>query len=93
MEKTFKNESGNILVRYSPKTQVGRCGIVEMLHLFDNNKTGCVIGAWVVRDVDGEPFPEFQVVHDRLTEIEYSFDIMDAIRYGQKLAEICVESE
>jgi hypothetical protein len=92
MKRTFKNEGGNIEVRYCPKTQFGACGIVEMLHLFDNNKSGCVIGYWKVRDVDGQSFPEFGVVHDRLTEIDYSFDIMEAIRYGQKLAEISILS-
>jgi hypothetical protein len=86
-EKTFENEGGNILVRFAPKNQVGRCGIVEMLHLFDKNKSGCVICAWVVRKVDGEPTPEIQVVHNRLTSTQYSFDILEALKYGQKLAE------
>lgn len=92
LEKTFENEGGNILVRYCPETQLGRCGIVEMLHLYDENKSGCAIGAWVVRDVDGIPFPEFQVIHDRLTSTKYSFDILEALRYGQRLAELCLES-
>lgn len=87
LEKTFENRGGNILVRFCPEAQVGKCGIVEMLHLYDKNKSGCVIGAWVVREIDGEPFPVFQVVHNRLTNTEYSFDIMEALRYGQKLAE------
>ena len=92
MEKTFENGSGNILVRYCPKDEIGSCGIVEMLHLFNNNESGCVIGAWKTRMVGGKLFPEFYVIHDRLTSIEYSFDIMEAIRYGQKLAEFCLYS-
>ena len=87
LEKTFENDSGNILVRYCPKEEVGKCGIVEMLHLFDKNKSGCVICAWEVRDVDGQPFPEMKVIHDRLTSTKYSFDILEALKFGQKLAE------
>lgn len=93
MQKTFENDGGNILVRSTEKDKMGACGKVEMLHLYSNNKAGCVIGAWKVRDVDEQPFPEFYVVHDRLTSTKYSFDIMEALRYGQKLAELCVESE
>ncbi len=91
MKKTFENEDGNILVRYSHNT--GRCGIVEMLHLYDKNESGCVIGAWKVRKIDGEDFPEFYAIHDRFTSTKYSFDIMEAVKYGQKLAEVCLESE
>ena len=92
MKKTFENEGGNILVR-TTGGKVGACGIVEMLHLYDKNESGCVIGAWKVRNIDSTPFPEFYVVHDRLTETEYSFDILEAIRYGQKLAEIELQGD
>ena len=91
IEKRYKNKGGDILVRFCPETQIGRCGIVEMLHLYDKNESGCVIGAWVVRDVDGQPFPEFRIIHDRLTITKYSIDILEAIKFGQKLAEVCVE--
>jgi hypothetical protein len=90
LKKQFENLGGDILVRFCPDTQLGRCGIVEMMHLYDNNKSGCVICAWKVREIDGEDFPEMYVIHDRLTRIEYSFDIMVALRYGQKLAEDAV---
>jgi hypothetical protein len=84
--KTFENESGNILVR-DARGKIGSCGVVEMLHLFSENKSGCVIAAWKVRKVDGENFPEMYVIHDRLTATEYTCDIMEALRYGQQLAE------
>lgn len=90
MEKTFENIGGNILVRAAGEGR-GSCGIVEMLHLWNENESGCVIGAWKVRDVDSTPFPEFYVVHDRLTSTTYSFDILEAIRFGQKMAELLVE--
>ena len=86
LQKTFENKGGNILVRYSANKN-SRCGIVEMLHLYDNNKAGCVICAWKVRKIDGDDFPEMYVIHDRLTTTAFSFDIMDALKYGQKLAE------
>ena len=87
LEKTFENEGGNILIRFCPKNQVGSCGIVEMLHLYDKNKSGCVICAWEVRKIDGEDFPELKVIHNRLTKTQYSFDILEALKFGQKLAE------
>jgi hypothetical protein len=87
LEKTFKNDSGDILVRFCPTGTLGACGIVEMLHLYDENKSGCVVCAWKVRIIDGKTFPEMCVIHDRLTTVEYSFDILDALKFGQKLAE------
>ena len=57
------------------------------MYLYDNNESGCVICAWEVRDVDGSPFPEMKVIHDRLTSTKYSFDILEALKFGQKLAE------
>lgn len=85
LEKTFINESGNILVRYA--THKGRCGIVEMLHLYNNNESGCAICAWKVRKIDGTDFPEMYVIYNRLMITEFSFDIMEALKFGQKLAE------
>ena len=93
ISKTFENSSGNILVRDS-SGQSGACGIVEILHLYDNNKSGCVIGAFVERDCDGYQIAEFQEVHDRLTTTPIDSDelIMQAIRYGRKLAEVILIS-
>ena len=92
MQKTFPNDSGDILVRQSP-TKMG-CGIVEMMHLYDKeNKSGCVIGYWELRKSDDEHVAEFRSVHDRFAKTEYVFDIMEAVRYGQKLAELIIESE
>jgi hypothetical protein len=92
LQRTFVNDGGNILVR-DARGKPGRCGIVEMLHLYDKNKSGCVVAAWEVRDIDGTPFPELRVIHDRLTATKYSFDIMEALRYGQELAELLVNSD
>jgi len=94
MKKTFRNSSGNILVR-SSSGELGSCGIVELLHLWDDNKSGCVIGAFVKRKADGVDIAEFHEVHDRLTSIEIDSDeiIMEAIRYGRKLAEVILISE
>ena len=88
MEKRFKNTSGDILVR---KSSERGCGTVEMLHLFQENKVGYVIGSWNVRKVDGEDFPEFTVVGKRFMEVSYSFDPLEALKFGQKLAELLIE--
>ena len=85
MKKIFKNSSGNIEVRES--TGIGACGIVNM---FQN---GCVIGYWKVNKVDGEDFPEFISFRDRFIETEYDFDIFKALNFGQKLAEILIETK
>lgn len=85
LEKTFENKGGNILVRHA--THNGRCGIVEMLYLYDNNVSGCAICAWKVRKIEGNDFPEMYVIYDRLTTTEFYFDIMEALKFGQKLAE------
>lgn len=85
IEKRWENEGGDILVR-----QTDNCGIVEIMHLYSENKSGCVIGYWEVRDVDGEPMAEFSAVHDRFANTKYSFDIMEAVRWGEKLASLLV---
>lgn len=92
MEKTFINEGGNILVR-DARGKVGAGGVVEMLHLYDNNRAGCLIGAWKIRPVDGENRAEFCSVYNRFPTTKYSFDIMEAVKWGQKLADMIVESD
>jgi len=93
MKKIFKNKSGDILVRYCSKDQIGRCGIVEMLHLHDKKrKAGCVIGYWEV-NIDEDPTAEFKVIDSRLTEVKYDFDIIKAIKYGQKIADKMINKE
>lgn len=87
--KRWKHESGDIYVRIA-KDQ-GRCGVVEIMHL-TSGESGYVVGAYEVRKVDGEPYPEFKVVHDRLTNLPEDLPIMEILKYGQKLAEIAVES-
>jgi len=88
LEKRFKNSSGDLLVR---ETQ--SCGIVEIMHLYDNNESGCVIGCWTVRKVDGEDMAEFASIHRRIAETKYdSSDILlDAIKIGQKFADLIID--
>ena len=83
MQKTFSD----IIVRQS--TPKSGCGIVEMIF------SCCVICYWEVRQVDGGPFPELRVVHDRLVSVKGLWDqpLEAALRYGQKLADVIVESE
>lgn len=89
-KKTIKNSSGNITIKATDN-----CGIVEIMHLYDKNISGCVIGYWQVRDVDGEPMAEFQSVHDRIMTTEYDSPsiLLEALKYGQKLADLIVESK
>ncbi len=91
MEKTIKNYSGNILIR---KTTGNNSWIVEILHLWSKNTFGCVIGYWETRDCDGEEIAEFKVLHDRVMKIEYDNDgiLIEAMRYGQKLADLIIKS-
>ena len=93
MKKDLINGSGNIRVRHAEG--VGRCGIVEMMHLDDKNESGCVIGYWKIRKIDGHPFPEFQSVHDRIMKTEYDDPqiLLDALSFGQRLAELLIETE
>ena len=90
MEKTYKNEGGNILIR-NTEGMTGACGMIEMLHLFDKNKSGCVIAYWEVRKSDGQDIAEFQSCMDRFATTKYSFDIMEAVRFGQKMADLLLE--
>ena len=94
MKKTFINSSGNILVRQSNGV-LGACGIVEILHLWDKNKSGCVIASYEKRKADGYDIAELQEVHDRLSTTNFDSDeiIMQAIRYGRKLADLILASE
>jgi len=94
MKRQWDNKSGAILVRQSDKDH-GGCGIVEMLHLWSENRSGCVIGYWEVREVDGSPTAEFQSVHDRVMKTEYDTAdlLLDALRFGQRLADLLIETE
>jgi len=88
MKKEWKNEGGNLVVRKSGKNS--GCGVVELTHLYAET-SGCVIAYWEERSVDGEPFPELHSVHDRLNDYRMAI-LLEAIRYGQRLAELIVES-
>lgn len=91
MKKVFEDENGNLRVQSS--NAPGRCGIVELMHLWDKNKSGCVIGYWEVRDVDGFPTAEFRSVHDRFADSKCSNEnLMSAVRFGQKLADLLIET-
>lgn len=88
-EKIFSNESGDIKVVMCEGTN-RKHALVEMLHLWHENNSGGVICFWVE---DSEGVPEIQVVADRLTSTKYSFDILEALRYGQLLAEVILSSD
>jgi len=92
MEKRFKNNNKDILVRTS-SLDLG-CGIVEMLHLWDGNNAGCVIGYWEKRKSEGEYIAEFHSVLSRIMETEYDNAniLLEALKYGQKLADIILTS-
>lgn len=86
LNKTFKNKGGDILVRS------GGCGIVEILHLWNNNKSGCTIGYWEERESDGEPIAEFRSCSSRIMETEYDgVELIDILKFGQKFADFLIE--
>lgn len=90
MTKTFENEGGNIRVLECEGIN-RKSALVEMMYLYDNNRAGCVICFWIPGK-DGMD-PEIRVVADRLTSTKYSFDIMEALKYGQDLAELIAKSD
>ena len=88
--KRWKNFSGDILVKESDASGIG---IVEILHLYNKkNDAGCVIGCWKTRKCDGEIIAEFQSIHDRIMEVDYSdVNLIEILKFGQKLADIIIE--
>ncbi len=90
MEKRIKNKSGDILIR-----QTNDCGIVEIMHLCNNNISGCVIGYWKKRKCDGINIAEFISVNGRIMEIEYDNAniLLEALKFGQKMADLLIEAE
>lgn len=88
IRKRFKNKSGDIEVR-----QTDNCGIVEIMHYWKENKSGCVIGYWSIRNCDGDKIAEFQSVQSRIIETEYDDPtiLLEALKFGQKLADILLE--
>ena len=88
IQKKYKNSSGDILVR-----QTNTCGIVEMIHLFDKNQCGYVIGCWRIKKSDEENIAEFCSIGSRITETDYdNADILlKAMIFGQKLADLLVD--
>ena len=88
LEKRFKNSSGDIVVR-----ETNTCGIVEMLYLYNKNKSGCVIGYWDAKKVDGEYSPEFCGVGDRITTTEFDDAeiLLEALKTGQEFADLIVK--
>jgi len=84
MKKIFKNSSGNIVIQKS-----FTFGIVEMRRNLKEEGLE-IIGYW---DIDDNNFPEFKSIKDRFITTEYDFDIFKALRFGQKLAEILIETK
>jgi len=95
MEKKFWHEAGQLWVRGLTEKPNGKDNVVELIALEGDAQAGCVICFWKKRRIDGDgPYiAEIQVVHDRLTSEKFSDEvIMQALRWGQKLADLIVES-
>jgi len=92
LEKRIKNSSGDLLIRKSGKE--GGCGIVELLHLWSKNESGCVIGCWQEKKSDESYIAEFSSIDDRIITTEYdnSDMLLDALKFGQKLADLIIET-
>jgi hypothetical protein len=79
MKKIFKNSSGNIVVQ---KSDVN--GIVEMRRILKDDWE--LLGYW-------NDIPEFISHENRFITTKYDFDIFKALKFGQKLAEILIETK
>ena len=92
-KKRFKNESGDLLVR-SSRERIGGCGVVEIIYLNNQNKSGYVIGYWESRNVNGSQMAEFRSVHDRIMTAEYDDArvLLEVLKFGQKLADLIIET-
>lgn len=91
MEKKWKNESGDLVVR-----PTANCGIVEILHLWDKeSESGCAIGYWEKRQSDGTCIAEFKSVHDRImtTNFDEDYMLLEILKYGQRLADLIIDSD
>ena len=62
-----------------------------MIHMWDENKAGCVIACWRRSHEKNDDYVQFESIGDRFAKTKYSFDIIEAVRYGQKLAELLIE--
>jgi hypothetical protein len=83
-DKIFKNKSGNLVVREN-NGSIGFCGEVEIMHMWNKNKSGCVIGYW---DFDDEG-SEFHSVGNRIIETVYDNPklLLTVLQYGMMVAE------
>lgn len=88
-EKRWKNSSGDIVVR-----ETDNCGIVEIMHLYSENKSGCVIGYWEMRKCDDILIAEFKSCQSRFIETEYDKPeiVLEILKFGQKLANLIIET-
>lgn len=82
MKKIFKNSSGNIEVRESSENKYGNVELIQNLGIDIK-----VLGYWI-----GGPIPHFISVDKNFIETKYDFDIFKALKFGQKLAEILIET-
>ena len=88
IKKRWSNSSGDIEVR-----ETDNCGIVEIMHFWDKNESGCVIGCWKIIKSDGRNIAEFQSVGSRIMETNYDdpLILLEALKFGQKIADILVD--
>ena len=84
MKKIFKNSSGNIIVQsYSEEKE----DIVRLIQL--RKKEGEItLGYW-----ENRASPCFVSLGDNFIKTKYDFDIFKALKFGQKLAEILIETK
>ena len=73
IEKTFENEGGNILVRFSPITQIGRCRLLKCcIWIAIKINVDVLFVSGKLEKIDGIDFPEMRVVGNGLTFTKYS---------------------
>jgi len=83
MKKIFKNSSGNIIIQsYSAEVP----DIVRLIQL--KNGLENTLGYW-----ENKKSPHFISLGDNFIKTKYDFDIFKALRFGQKLAEILIETK
>lgn len=90
LEKRIKNSSGDLLIRGTSYPE----NIVEILHLY-NGDSGCVIAFFEKRECDDTYIAELKSVHSRIAETIYDDAeiLLQAIKYGQKLADLILASD
>ena len=96
LEKTLENKSGNILIKVAEiegAIKEDGMNIVEAIHLWDKNKSGCVIGFWEIRRQDNVQWiAEFREVQNILTETKFDEGVLAKTFYwGRRIADTIID--